>query len=212
MKAALLFYVFLIPGVFMGTHAQDFQGLDEIAPFSEGLAGIRKGNEWGFINEQGELVIAFRSDLPWKGEDRQAGIPPMNSSYPQFKNGLCLISKTLEEEGIPVYGFMDTSGQVVIQPEYLNITPFEGEYATGILLTKTFRGENPYGLRIYDYKFSEVVINRQGEIQFLVTQRSNIQMDKRRYKIPAIHSRILSASLLAVRSPDGTWGMRGLNP
>ena len=27
--------------------------LDQIAPFSEGLAAVRQGNQWGFINEEG---------------------------------------------------------------------------------------------------------------------------------------------------------------
>ena len=45
--------------------AQELTGIDEIAPFSEGLAAIRKGNEWGFINKEGQLVIEFRDDLVW---------------------------------------------------------------------------------------------------------------------------------------------------
>ena len=186
--------------------------MDEIAPYSEGLAAVRKGNEWGFIDEQGRLAIAFRSDLPWKNEILTSGAGPDISPYPQFKNGRCLIGKRLEEEDIPVYGFMDTSGQVVIEPEYLNVTPFEGEYASGILLTKTFRGENPYGLSIYDYTFSEVVIDRQGEIQLMLAKRTNIQMDRRRYKIPGVQSRILGPNLVAVRSAKGTWNMRDINP
>ena len=33
---------------------------DEVRPFSESLAGVRIGKEWGFINLGGELVIPFR--------------------------------------------------------------------------------------------------------------------------------------------------------
>nr|WP_313973696.1 WG repeat-containing protein [uncultured Psychrobacter sp.] len=33
---------------------------DEVRPFSEGLAGVRIDNEWGFVNLGGELVIPFR--------------------------------------------------------------------------------------------------------------------------------------------------------
>jgi hypothetical protein len=35
---------------------------DEVRPFSEGLAGVRIDNEWGFVNLGGELVIPFRFD------------------------------------------------------------------------------------------------------------------------------------------------------
>ena len=37
--------------------AQELTGIDEIAPFSEGLAAIRKGNEWGFINKEGQSTV-----------------------------------------------------------------------------------------------------------------------------------------------------------
>lgn len=33
---------------------------DEVRPFSEGLAGVRIDNEWGFVNLGGELVIPFQ--------------------------------------------------------------------------------------------------------------------------------------------------------
>ncbi|MGP9557109.1 WG repeat-containing protein [Psychrobacter sp. AOP7-A1-24] len=33
---------------------------DEVRPFSEGYAGVRIGEEWGFVNLGGELVIPFR--------------------------------------------------------------------------------------------------------------------------------------------------------
>ena len=35
---------------------------NEVRPFSEGLAGVRIDNEWGFVNLGGELVIPFRFD------------------------------------------------------------------------------------------------------------------------------------------------------
>lgn len=33
---------------------------DEVRPYSEGLAAVRMGDNWGFINEGGQLVIDFR--------------------------------------------------------------------------------------------------------------------------------------------------------
>lgn len=35
---------------------------DEVRPFSEGLAGVRVNDKWGFVNLGGELVIPFRFD------------------------------------------------------------------------------------------------------------------------------------------------------
>ncbi len=187
------------------TCAQGLQAFDEIAPFSEGLAAVRKGNQWGFINTGGDLVIEFRSDLVWQKDAVKNKADVSGIAYPSFKNGRCMIQKQLEEEKIAIYGFIDTGGKVVIEPEYLNLTEFEGDHALGILFTRTFRGENNFGLRIYDYKFSEVVINTDGEIMRLIEQRNNIQMSARRYTLPELHTRILAKNLLAVKSPENKW-------
>lgn len=45
------FVMLMLPNVF---HSQTVKNIDEIAPFSEGLAAVRQGNQWGFINEEGQ--------------------------------------------------------------------------------------------------------------------------------------------------------------
>jgi len=186
---------------------QEQTGFDIIAPFSEGLAAVKKGGQWGFIDTKGTLVIDFRDDLVWNKDADPNGYGVENVRYPQFKNGRCLVQKLLDEEQVPVYGFIDTQGQVVIPPEYLNVTNFDGDYAIGILLTKTFRGQNKFQLRIYDYKFGEVILNKSGEIMRLIEQRSNIQMNRKRYVLPKLNTRILAPGLLAVRNAANTWDL-----
>ena len=206
MKISQVFLILLlIPGM---AWPQNSIGFDEIAPFSEGLAAVRKGEQWGFIDTNGTLVIDFRSDLVWNKVADEKGYGVSTIRYPQFKNGRCMIQKLLDNEQIPVFGFIDPKGQVVIEPEYLNLTPFDRDFAVGILLTKTFRGKNKFQLRIYDYKFSEVILNTSGEILRLIEQRTNIQMAKNRYILPQLHSRILASGLLAVKTPANTWEVR----
>ncbi len=207
-KISFLFIVFLIPFI---TTSQALQKIDEIAPFSEGLAGVRKGDSWGFINTEGDLVIDFRNDLVWNGETVRTKSGVQSIEYPRFKNGRCMIKEMLEEEQIEVYGFIDTKGDVLITPEYLNLTEFDDEYALGILLTKTFRGKNRFQLNIYEYKFSEVFLNTEGEIMLLVTQRDNILMDKRRYEIPELRAKYLSSNLMAVKTDKNSWDLRKTN-
>lgn len=36
---------------------------DEVKPYSEGLAGVRQGNKWGFIDVGGNLVVPFRFEV-----------------------------------------------------------------------------------------------------------------------------------------------------
>jgi len=204
---ALLFLLVLMP--YSGA-AQDLAEIDEVAPFNEGLAAVRKGNQWGFINEKGDLVIDFRDDLVWNkfadtGREDVDGI-----RQPIFRDGRCLIKEMLEEEEIYVYGFIDKTGKTVIKPEYLNVTEFNQGYAVGILLTKTFRGKNNFQLNIYDYKFSEVILDTKGDIMLLLTQRDNILMSRRRYELPDLYAKLLSPKLAAVKKGDN-WELKKLD-
>ncbi|MGB5820736.1 MAG: WG repeat-containing protein [Saonia sp.] len=184
--------------------------LDEVAPFSEGLAAVRKGNQWGFIDKTGKLVIDFRNDVVWNKNADTTRTDVKGIRYPQFKNGLCPIQET-KEDGILQYGFMAANGQIVIKPEYLNITEFEDGKAVGIYCKTTFRGKNNFQLNIYDYSFTEVVVNTGGEILWPIGDREGILMTKRRYEIPELRAILISKNLLAVRGKDSHWQIRKIN-
>jgi len=206
-KIFFLFALIILPFLIF---AQELTGIDEIAPFSEGLAAIRKGNEWGFINKEGQLAIEFRDDLVWNNLANTSVNDVSSVRFPQFKNGRCMIKKIMEEEEIMTYGFINTEGNVIIEPEYLNLTEFNEGYAVGILVTKDFRGKNNFQLNIYDYRFSEVLLDTAGDIMLLINKRDGISMSVRRYELPELRAKFLSVSTLAVKSPTNTWEIRKL--
>lgn len=183
---------------------------DEIAPFSEGLAAVRIGDEWGFINENAELVIDFRNDLAWTqnadtGKEGVLGIP-----YPQFKNGRCMIQE-LKVNDIPFYGFIDKSGVTVIAPEYLNITEFDHQNAIGIYVRKALQGQNEIKLNIVDYIFTEVVLDLNGEIIWPIHEREHALTAKRRYETPELRAKLLDDDLLMYKTKDNKWEIKKLN-
>lgn len=189
--------------------SQTIGNIDEIAPFSEGLAAVRKGDQWGFINKEGSLVINFRNDLHW---NKDADISKSDVSgvlYPMFKEGRCLIAKKVED-GIPVYGFIDTKGNVVVQPKFLNVYPFKDGYTTAVLFEKTLRGSNEFKLKIHDFKFFDVLLDSSGKIVEYYERRYNIQMTKKRYKLPWIAAKQLTDGLVAVHIKDKGWEIRKL--
>lgn len=183
---------------------------DEIAPFSEGLAAVRQGNLWGFIDEEAKLIIDFRDDLVWNKDADIAVLGVLGIRYPQFKNDRCLI-KELKEDNIPYYGFIDKTGALVIKPEYLNITPFDQKYAIGIFVRETFQGKNEIKLNVIDYIFTEVVVNTNGEIMWPITEREHILTSKRRYKIPELRAKLISKDLLAIKTKANKWETQKLN-
>ncbi len=208
MKKTLALFVFLwIP---LLSFTQVLEDLDIIAPYNEGLAAVKKGDKWGFIDEKGNLVIDFRDDLVWNEKAIESNTDITGIKYPQFINGRCLIQELLKDEEIYVYGFMDTSGNTVIKPEYLNVTQFDQGYAIGILMTKTLRGKNEFQLDIFQYRFSEVILDSSGEVMRLITLRDHIQMSKKRYKLPALRARLINPGLLMVLNEKNKWEVRKL--
>lgn len=187
--------------------------LDQITEFHEGLAAVRKGNSWGFIDAAGTLVIGFRDDLVWNESPDPGANGVEGIAYPRFSEGRCPFRAFREEEGdIPFYGFIDTKGQPAIEAEFLNVTEFRDGVALGVYFKKTFRGKNNFQLNIYDYAFTEVVLNPAGEMIWPLAERQNIIMQPRRYKAPDLLARILGTELVAVEATPGNWEIRHIKP
>src|SRR5690625_1355717 len=116
----LFFSLLLIMSLSLCVNAQALKEIDEVAPFNEGLGGVKKGDAWGFIDSDGELVIKFREDI--------VETPKIT---PIFNDGLCLIKKV--KDGITFYGYINTKGEEVIPVEYLKATPFDNGFVRVII-------------------------------------------------------------------------------
>ena len=117
----------------------------------------------------------------------------------------------LKVNNIPFYGFIDTSGEIVIQPEYLNITQFDQENAIGIYVRKMFQGQNEIKLDIVEYIFTEVVVNTHGEIIWPIVEREHALTAKRRYEIPTLSAKLIAKDLLVFKTKDNKWETKKLN-
>ncbi len=86
-----------------------------LSTFSEGLAGIKTGDKWGFIDRQGDQIIP----------------PTFDNIYP-FSEGLAAVAIQGK------YGFIDRQGKIVIPPTFDRAFSFKsglapvtiGEYGT----------------------------------------------------------------------------------
>lgn len=204
-------FLMLLLALPMAAYAQtENVSYDEIAPFSEGLAAVRLGDQWGFINEEAELVIDFRSDLVWteNAETDKEGV--LGIAYPQFKNGRCMIQE-LKVNDIPFYGFIDKSGETVIAPEYLNISEFDHKVAIGIFVREALQGQNEIKLSIVDYIFTEVVLDIDGEIVWPIHEREHALTAKRRYVTPELRAKLLDEDLLIYKTKENKWEIKKLN-
>ena len=214
MKSALLILSVLLAFPFTGNtqsiktlNKPIMEGLDEVTPYHDGLAAVRKGSQWGFIDPDGNLVIDFRNDLVWKGDAAPGDSGVDAIPYPRFRDGRCMFEAKGDDD-IPVYGFIDRTGKIAIAPEYLNLTEFTDGYAVGVFVKKTFRGKNKFQLNIFDYSFMEGVLNPEGEMVWPIGERQNILMQLRRYEMPSLTARITGNGLLVVESQPGKWEIR----
>ncbi len=191
-RAAVLFLILSVFPLYI--FSQDISDIDYISPYNDGVSAIKKGNQWAFINNQGEVVVDFRNDFSFKND------------YPVFNNDRALIYK--KKEGISYFGYIDKSGKTVIEPQFLNATDFNNDLAIAIELVKEEVGKNELlNKEVYKHKYFEVVIDKNGEIiKYLTTEPVHITLDKSFIPKPIkIKSKYLSNRLFAVKGENEKW-------
>ena len=197
----ILFIVFCSQGI-----AQIIRGVDEVTPYHEDLAAIKKGNQWAFINKEGLKVIDFRDDLVSTIDEHfldEKGISSV--SYPLFKEGRCLIKKIIDR--VYYYGYIDNNGKEIIAPQYVNATNFMNGYAIIIKFATIVLGENEaLDKRVVSYKLEEYVIDTSGKlIKYLDNARNSIPSNLKNNIPPEFESKFIAPHLIAVKTKDQKW-------
>jgi|TARA_R110002012_G_scaffold82449_3_gene208330 hypothetical protein len=194
----LLITLVLIP--FFGI-AQTLEDLEYISPFNNSVVAIKKGNEWGFIDQDGKIIVDFRNDLILTKTD--------NGTYPIFSNERCLIAH--HKDGVLYYGYIDKTGETVITPQYLNDTIFEFGKALALKVEKETIGYNDiFKKDVVNYHYFEVVIDEAGKTADHLTQLAIhvSPKDKNDKNPPAITSKMISENLVAVKDSNKKWRVK----
>lgn len=198
-KVAILVFVYIfIPSIIF---SQTIDNIDYFSPETEGVIAIKKGNQWGFINNQGDIVIDFRNDVVVTNTG--------SDSYPIFKNNRCLIVQ--KKDGISYFGYIDKSGNKAIEPQFLNASNFNNNIALVLKLLKTEVGYNDYLKKpIIKNRFSEVIINTDGKDLHHITKPKNVMLRKDHLKkSPQITTKILSDKLIAIKE-NKKWTIKNI--
>ncbi|SDT88162.1 WG containing repeat-containing protein [Polaribacter sp. Hel1_33_78] len=190
MKKIIILFI-LIP--FLG-FSQIKDKLDYISPYNEGFSAVKKGNQWAFINLKGNIVIDFRDNLVLTETN--------NKKYPVFINERCLISE--KKDGISYFGYIDTSGTTIIEPQFLNATNFDEEFAIAIELYKEILGKNNIlDKQTVRYESTEVIINKSGIIIRKLTEPKGLALSRNYInKPPKISSKIIAENLFSALGKD----------
>ena len=185
------------------SNAKSITDADFISPISENMVAVKKGSQWAFINSEGKKVIDYRDDLVVSKTE--------NGNYPIFKNGRCLI--TQNKDGIIYFGYIDTLGKTVIQPQYLNALNFQNNHAIVLLLKRTELSNNTaLDKAVVPYDHFEVVINSNGNVlTYLTEEPTHITLSPIALKkTPSIYSKFISDGLFTVMNSKKKWSVSAL--
>lgn len=110
---------------------------DELLPFREGFAIIKKGESQALINAKGDTVIPFNKYIfgAFQGEyrDKNCRLVTASNRTIGYLNGLCPVGvKTKDQRGYEqtLWGCLDRSQKLIIPAEYQGNFQLVGEYLT----------------------------------------------------------------------------------
>lgn len=194
-KTAIIFFIVILIPLFVFT--QTIEGVEFISPFNDGVSAIKKGDQWAFINAEGTIIINFRDDLVLTKSN--------NFNYPIFNNDRCLITK--KKDDISYFGYIDKSGNTIIEPQYLRATNFNNNVAIVLELVKERIGYNDIlGKEMISYNCAEAIINSNGDVLHYLTEPKHIPLSAKNIKkIAVINSKFISDNLIATKSKDKKW-------
>lgn len=199
MKKIIIFTLLVLISV--SSLSQTLENLDYISSFNDDVAAIKKDGQWAFINNDGDIVVSYSNDLvTTKSSD---------GDYPIFKDGRCLIVN--KKEGISYFGYINTFGETVIEPQFLNALNFDNNLATVLKLKKEIVGRNTaLDKNVLYYKYFEVTIDTNGNVKNYLTQKGvNIVLDKDfMSEPPKFTSKQISDNLVAIKNEKGKWTIK----
>ncbi len=155
---------------------------DELKEFSEGLAGVSKDGQWGFVDAHGKLVINLQSGwkyaFPFEDGLAQVDVGGANSDFVD-KSGQTIVRKGQSDTNdiawpcmispfpnlrfsyglIPVrnkigkWGFMNRDGRLVVPPQWHQVLDFH----EGLAMVSNYYPSN----RTYEFGF----VNTNGHLE-----------------------------------------------
>jgi len=183
----------------VSVNSQLIQNIDQVGNYSEGLSAIKKEAQWAFMDKAGKIVIDYRNDIAsFKDENGQI-VPPM------FHNGRALIIKTVDN--VKVFGYIDTSGNEVINCKFVSATPFSNGYAIVMIYYKEVVGKNKVlGKDVVSYQIEEFVIDINGKAMTPhLNKRIFAPQKMKSGEQPELSIKLIGERIIAVETENQKW-------
>jgi len=194
-----LYFILLGLMVWIPANAQLMDNLEKVGHFNEGVAAIMKGDQWAFMDQEGNIVIPYRDDLVTQTDENG------NMVAPEFHDGRAMISRKVD--GIAYYGFIDKTGKEVIPANFINASPFKNGFAIVMQFSKEVVGQNKLlGKDVVSYKVEEYVIDTDGKAMTpMLHTRNCVPEVLKKGKTPELSSVFMGGHVVAVQMADEHW-------
>ncbi|HSP40972.1 MAG TPA: WG repeat-containing protein [Gillisia sp.] len=186
--------------------AQSIEGLSIVSPLQQGYISVQKNNLWGILDSTGVMAIAFRNDLIYnENPTTQTDIGVASIRFPILSDDRTIIRK--DDKGIAYYGFIDSRGTVVIEPRFLNASPFKDGKALVLQIDEQFLGRNDLlDITIRTYSYDVVLIDKAGNVLSYVAGPFPVAVSKEKLRTaPPVEAKWVGKNLIAVKTPDKKW-------
>ena len=207
MKNLILGILISIPFVLFAQEPKEF---DFVANEVNGFTAVKQGNTWGFIDNNGNMVVSLRNDLVFNEDPKSGKVGVEGIKYPQLQEERAIIKK--EKNGINYYGFINASGKTIIEPIYLNVSNFYNGKALAIKLEEERLGKNQLlGKGVISYKYDVVLLDKTGEVVKYLEGPFPVAVSKKKLReAPAINAKWLGEKVVSVKGPNGKWKIHRL--
>jgi len=108
--------------------------LEELQPFAHGLAVVKVGDKYGYVDKQGTLIVEPRYDRAYPFDQGLARVVREEKDVLIDSTGF---GQRVEKD---YYGLLDDTGKVVVPLKYSQITYFHEDRA------RVFNEEGHYGI------------------------------------------------------------------
>lgn len=180
-------------------YSQILESIDIVTPFDGEISAVKKVDKWGFINENGTLIVNYRNDFVLNKSKKTPNPCPI------FNSERCLIKQLIDD--VYYYGYIDTNGEKIIPPTYLNASHFKDDFAIVTVLLKDSIGFNKVLKKdVSSYKIEEYVIDKSGKIIKYLENPLNYDTTKMKSKTPPnLRSKFIAPHLVAVLKKNQKW-------
>ncbi|MEO5642700.1 MAG: WG repeat-containing protein [Bacteroidia bacterium] len=181
---------------------------DEVRPFVNGLAAVRHGKYWGFIDKTGKEAIPLR--FKYAASFTKEGLAIASATPKHSDNQETNLAMEYEEDEVLYYGYIDKKGNWAIKPQFTEVGDFSEGLAIASLNFEKYGYIDKTGKFIIAPKYDDAGDFQSGLAQVRINMFPPVYIDKTgkvNKKYSELHPpKLMTAPLYEKVGSNNYWG------